>query len=100
MIADIESVRARRYLLGDTNDEETAVIEQKYFEDDEAVDRIAAAEDDLIEDYLAGQLKPLVVPELVVPVSTPWPVRVWTDCTTLCAERPPGPWAGAVWTVN
>lgn len=58
MIADIESVRARRYLLGDTNDEETAVIEQKYFEDDEAVDRIAAAEDDLIEDYLAGQLTP------------------------------------------
>jgi hypothetical protein len=58
MTADIESVRARRYLLGNTNDEETAVIEQEYFENDDAVDRIAAAEDDLIEDYLAGQLTP------------------------------------------
>jgi hypothetical protein len=58
MTATPESTRARRYLLGDASDEECAVLEQEYLSDDEAVDRIAAAEDDLIEDYLANQLSP------------------------------------------
>ena len=56
MTVDTETVRARRYLLGAATDEESTEIEQAYFEDDAAVDRIAAAEDDLIEDYLANQL--------------------------------------------
>lgn len=50
--------RARRYLLGAASEEECAVLEQEYLEHDQAVERIAAAEDDLIEDYLAGQLGP------------------------------------------
>jgi hypothetical protein len=58
MTATPESTRARRYLLGDASDEECAVLEQEYLGDDEAVDRIAAAEDDLIEEYLANQLGP------------------------------------------
>jgi hypothetical protein len=53
-----EAVRARRYLLGEATDAECSVIEQEYFERDEAIDRIAAVEDDLIEDYLAGDLTP------------------------------------------
>jgi hypothetical protein len=54
-----EAVRARRYLLGEASDAECAVIEQEYFERDEAIDGIAAVEDDLIEDYLAGDLAPV-----------------------------------------
>jgi hypothetical protein len=56
MTAASETARARRYLLGDVNSDESAALEQELFERPEIVDRIAAAEDDLIEDYLAGQL--------------------------------------------
>lgn len=58
MSANVETVRARRYLLGQASDEECAAIEQAYFEGDDAIDRMAAAEDDLIEEYLAGDLSP------------------------------------------
>src|SRR5262245_56222676 len=58
MNAAPESVRARRYLLGEASEEECAIIEQEYLEREEAVEQIAAAEDDLIEDYLADQLTP------------------------------------------
>ena len=51
-----DSARARRYLLGEADEEERTAIEQEYFAHEDAVDRIAAAEDDLIEDYLAGEL--------------------------------------------
>ena len=54
----ISDARARRYLLGDATDEERSAIEQEYLENDAALDRIEAAEEDLIEDYLAGQLSP------------------------------------------
>lgn len=56
MTVDTETIRARRYLLGAATDQESTDIEQAYFDDDAAVDRIAAVEDDLIEDYLADQL--------------------------------------------
>jgi hypothetical protein len=56
MTATPEAMRARRYLLGQASDEECAVLEQEYFERDDAVDRISAAEDDLIEDYLSNDL--------------------------------------------
>jgi hypothetical protein len=56
MTATPESARARRYLLGEASDEECAVVEQDYLAHADAIDRIAAAEDDLIEDYLANQL--------------------------------------------
>ena len=50
------AARARRYLLGEMSDEECAVIEQEYFLREEAVDRMAAAEDDLVEDYISNRL--------------------------------------------
>jgi hypothetical protein len=51
-----ESSRARRYLLGEATDDECAVVEQEYLGDEDALDQVAAAEDDLIEDYLAHAL--------------------------------------------
>jgi hypothetical protein len=51
-----DTARARRYLLGLASEDEAAAVEHEYFADQDAVDRIAAAEDDLIEDYLADQL--------------------------------------------
>ncbi len=56
MTATVDATRARRYLLGQASDEESAVIEQEYLADEEAIDLIASAEDDLIEDYLANNL--------------------------------------------
>ena len=53
-----QTERARRYLLGAATEEESAVIEQEYLEHDDAVDRMAAAEDDLVEDYIADELSP------------------------------------------
>jgi len=56
MTAIPDATRARRYLLRDVSDRESELIEQEYLEHEEAVDRIAAAEDELIEDYLSDQL--------------------------------------------
>jgi hypothetical protein len=56
MTASFEAARARRYLLGNASSEETAAIEQDFFEHPDAVDRVAAAEEDLIEDYLSNHL--------------------------------------------
>jgi hypothetical protein len=53
---DPASARARRYLLGDLTEDERVAIEQEFFGDAAAVDRIEAAEDDLIEAYLANRL--------------------------------------------
>jgi len=54
--ADADAARLRRYLLGRATDEEASAIEEAYFNDDEAVDRIALAEDEMIEEYLEGAL--------------------------------------------
>jgi hypothetical protein len=51
-----ESANARRYLLGQASEEESALIEEQYFAHPDAIDRITAVEDDLIEDYLGNQL--------------------------------------------
>jgi hypothetical protein len=59
MSAGLEAARARRYLLGQATEEERSALELEYFHSDEAVDRIAAAEDDLIEDYLSDRLDPV-----------------------------------------
>lgn len=56
MTANTEVARARRYLLGEATDQESMAIEQEYLEHEEAVSRMAAAEDDLIEAYLSGEL--------------------------------------------
>lgn len=58
MNSDRESTRARRYLLGDTSEDDCSAIEREYFGDDAAMNQIAAAEEDLVEDYLAGRLAP------------------------------------------
>ena len=46
-------------LLGQATEEERSALELEYFQSEEAVDRIAAAEDDLIEDYLSDRLDPV-----------------------------------------
>ena len=51
-----EAARARRYLLRDASEEESLAIEREYFEDERGQEAIAAAEDDLIEDYLDDAL--------------------------------------------
>jgi hypothetical protein len=58
MSSEPESQRARRYLLGEASEEECSSVEREYFEHEEAIDRLAAAEDDLIEDYLSNRLPP------------------------------------------
>jgi len=57
-MTDRESLSARRYLLGEDNDDERLRVEEQYFADAEALDRLEAAEERLIEDYLADQLSP------------------------------------------
>ena len=47
------------YLLGQATEEERSALELEYFQSEETVDRIAAAEDDLIEDYLSDRLDPV-----------------------------------------
>lgn len=56
MTANLEPALARRYLLGQVTEDERAALEQDYLADEQVLDRIAAAEDDLIEDYLGDQL--------------------------------------------
>jgi hypothetical protein len=46
----------RQYVLGTATPEQAASIEDDYFERSEALERIAAIEDDVIDDYLSGHL--------------------------------------------
>lgn len=55
--ADAEIRRARRYLLNGSSDDERAGVEREYFGDERALERVEAAEEHLIEDYLAGRLE-------------------------------------------
>jgi hypothetical protein len=48
--------RAREYLLGTLAEEERDALENEYFAAEAGLDRVAAAEDELIEDYLDGRL--------------------------------------------
>ena len=47
---------AKRYLLGELSEQERAGVEEEYFADDEAFERLSAVEDDLIDAYTLGQL--------------------------------------------
>jgi hypothetical protein len=58
MSAESDAGLARRYLLGDATEDERTRIEEDYFEHETTLERLSAAEDDLIEDYLAGRLSP------------------------------------------
>jgi hypothetical protein len=51
-----ETLRTRRYLLGQASDDEATAIEQHFLQNDAAIDWISAAEEGLIEDYLTNQL--------------------------------------------
>jgi hypothetical protein len=54
--ADRESNRARRYLLGQASEDEQGAIEQEFFRDEQSLERMEAAEENLIEDYLEDRL--------------------------------------------
>ncbi|MGH9308812.1 MAG: hypothetical protein ACRD1U_05535 [Vicinamibacterales bacterium] len=55
-MSDQQAGSLRGYLLGTLSDAERDAIEHGYFDQAEALDRVSAAEDDLIDDYLSGQL--------------------------------------------
>jgi hypothetical protein len=55
-IVDQEMIE--RYLLGELSPDEQAELETRYFGDAELLDRIDAAEDDLIDDYVRRELSP------------------------------------------
>jgi hypothetical protein len=46
----------RQYVLGTATPEQAAAIEDEYFERGESLERVAAVEDDLIDDYLSNAL--------------------------------------------
>ncbi len=47
-----------RYLLGEADDEERERVERAYFADEASLERMEAAEETLIEDYLENRLSP------------------------------------------
>jgi hypothetical protein len=55
---DRDAILARRYLLGEVGDAERERIEQEFFADEAMLERMEAAEEALIEDYLANGLSP------------------------------------------
>lgn len=56
MATNREDGQLRLYLLGGLPEEECTALEEKYVRREEALDRVRGAEDDLIDDYLAGRL--------------------------------------------
>jgi hypothetical protein len=58
MTSDHDAGAPRRYVTGASTEEESAAIEHQYFEYADALDRVRAAEDDLIDEYVSGQLTP------------------------------------------
>ncbi|HEX2341903.1 MAG TPA: zf-HC2 domain-containing protein [Vicinamibacterales bacterium] len=56
MTATRDVSQLRRYVLGGSTEEEAAATEGEYFEDGDALDRVRAAENDLIDEYVSGEL--------------------------------------------
>lgn len=56
MRTENHATELRRYVLGTAAEEEAAAIEREYFVSVQALDRVRAAENDLIDDYVSGQL--------------------------------------------
>jgi anti-sigma factor RsiW len=56
MAIDHDATEIRRYLLGELGDEPAAALERDYFAHEELFDRVWAAEDDLVEEYLDDRL--------------------------------------------
>jgi len=48
----------RRYVLGAATEDESAAIEQEYFDRLDVLDRVSAVEEDLIDEYLSARLAP------------------------------------------
>ena len=55
-MTDLDATRARRYLLGQSDDPAGDAFEESMFRDDGTLELAEAAEDALIEDYLTGRL--------------------------------------------
>jgi voltage-gated potassium channel Kch len=53
-----DELRLLRYLLGDLPDEELDEIEELYLEDSNLFEQLVLVEDDLIDDYVRGELSP------------------------------------------
>src|SRR6476660_898995 len=53
MRSDAPDAQLRRYVLGTLTEPECDAIEREYFAQEDALDRVTAAEDDLIEHYLS-----------------------------------------------
>ncbi len=47
-----------RYFLGELSEEEQTQLEEQYFDDDECFDQLLAFEEELIDDYVQGELPP------------------------------------------
>lgn len=56
MTAAVDHARARRYFLGTATDTERADIEEAFVTGDEAFEQMTAAEEELIEEYVHGEL--------------------------------------------
>jgi hypothetical protein len=56
MRVDGGDAELRRYLLGQLTDEECAALEQDYFTREDALERMSAAESDLIDEYVSNAL--------------------------------------------
>ena len=46
----------RRYLLGELSEQERDQLDQRYFSDDEQFEILSALEDELVHDYVSGDL--------------------------------------------
>src|SRR4051812_47551618 len=53
-----EDIVIRRYLMGDSPQEEQLLVEERLFLDSEYLQMRQAVEDDLIDEYLHGELSP------------------------------------------
>ena len=51
-----DEINIRQYLLGRLSDEDREEFERQYFDDEELFDKLQGAEDDLIDDFLSGNL--------------------------------------------
>jgi hypothetical protein len=57
-MTQLDASLLRGYLLGSASDEEADHIEEQYFARPEVLDQLTAVENDLIDEYVAGQLTP------------------------------------------
>ncbi len=57
-MSPFDETRARRYLLGQMSEEETASLEAEYFADGEALERVWEVENDLVDAFVADELAP------------------------------------------